>query len=368
MTFVAATAVQAGTNAAVGCGDVLTSSVTLTADLSCPGDGLTVGADDVTVNLGGHTLSGGGTGFSTGVSVIGHKGVTVRNGTVTGFGDAGVRAAQGATVTLSRVRATGTRLVGEYDGSMTVTGSPATCLMDGGYFRFTTLTVDHCTVRGSITTIVERVSVRSSRLGDGGSLMLSSAQDGVFTGNVFDDFSVTLGADSSNNLFSDNVFRNSYAPLWVDKTDHTPNTIENNVFRNNGIGLVSGNRFHNLIVRGNLFADNSTAGMLIENSSPTPNPYPIADNILRHNGYAPNGQTDHGGNPVQGGIHVFTYTVPKGPAPGPDPDPAAPIPLARNTGRGNGGFLIWGKQGQVVDGGGNQGPCGPQPGTGLVCR
>ncbi|MFD0891016.1 hypothetical protein ACFQ08_41260, partial [Streptosporangium algeriense] len=35
----------------VGCGAVLTSDVTLTRDLDCAGDGLTIGADGVTVDL-----------------------------------------------------------------------------------------------------------------------------------------------------------------------------------------------------------------------------------------------------------------------------------------------------------------------------
>jgi hypothetical protein len=43
----------------IECGDTITHSVTLTADLGpCPGDGLIVGADGITIDLGGHTLTG----------------------------------------------------------------------------------------------------------------------------------------------------------------------------------------------------------------------------------------------------------------------------------------------------------------------
>src|SRR5438034_4577316 len=48
--------------ASVQCGAVITTDTTLTADLvNCAGNGLVVGADDITLNLNGHTVSGDGT-------------------------------------------------------------------------------------------------------------------------------------------------------------------------------------------------------------------------------------------------------------------------------------------------------------------
>jgi nitrous oxidase accessory protein NosD len=44
--------------AAVSCGDTLLSSVTLTEDLVCGGVALFIGADDVTIDLAGHSISG----------------------------------------------------------------------------------------------------------------------------------------------------------------------------------------------------------------------------------------------------------------------------------------------------------------------
>jgi hypothetical protein len=42
----------------VGCGDVITQDTTLDSDLSaCPGDGIVIGASDITLDLGGHTVS-----------------------------------------------------------------------------------------------------------------------------------------------------------------------------------------------------------------------------------------------------------------------------------------------------------------------
>src|ERR1700704_682336 len=73
---------------AVTCGQTITQDTTVDNDLSnCPGDGLVVGADNITLDLNGHTVSGPGATptSSAGVRVTGRSGVTVRNGTVAQF-------------------------------------------------------------------------------------------------------------------------------------------------------------------------------------------------------------------------------------------------------------------------------------------
>jgi parallel beta-helix repeat protein len=65
---------------------VVTTDITLTGDLGpCPGDGLIAGADDITIDLGGYTISGIGAGVGAGVRVAQHSGVTVTKGTIQGF-------------------------------------------------------------------------------------------------------------------------------------------------------------------------------------------------------------------------------------------------------------------------------------------
>ena len=41
----------------VACGQVITEDTTLENDLSCPGDGIVIGADGITLDLNGHTVS-----------------------------------------------------------------------------------------------------------------------------------------------------------------------------------------------------------------------------------------------------------------------------------------------------------------------
>jgi parallel beta-helix repeat protein len=76
------------------CAMRVSESFTLANDMTCTGDGMVVVSDNVTVDLGGHTLTGPGMGPQTwplpqldsvGVRVGGHTGVTIRNGKTTAF-------------------------------------------------------------------------------------------------------------------------------------------------------------------------------------------------------------------------------------------------------------------------------------------
>ena len=69
------------------CGDTITQDTTLYADLvDCPGDGLVIGANGVTLDLGGHVVDGAGANDSAGVSGSGFHGARIENGTVRQFG------------------------------------------------------------------------------------------------------------------------------------------------------------------------------------------------------------------------------------------------------------------------------------------
>ncbi|MBW3546527.1 MAG: right-handed parallel beta-helix repeat-containing protein [Actinobacteria bacterium] len=100
----------------IGCGDVITEDTTLDSDIGpCPGVGIIVGADNITVNLGGHTVIGnpesrpnqemvGETRDRAGVLLRQVRGVTVTDGTVSGF-DAGVAIMGGGGNTVRRITA-----------------------------------------------------------------------------------------------------------------------------------------------------------------------------------------------------------------------------------------------------------------------
>src|ERR687897_3634132 len=97
LALVGAASVAAGQvpSAGVECGATITSDTTLDRDLSdCPSNGIVIGADDITLDLNGHTISGDGKPVrdcprrqpcDMGVFNDRHDGVTVRNGSLRGF-------------------------------------------------------------------------------------------------------------------------------------------------------------------------------------------------------------------------------------------------------------------------------------------
>ena len=92
--------------AAVACGQTITQSTLLTTDVGpCASNGIIVGADNIILDLGGHTVSGiAAAGDGAGVLLQNRSGVTVRNGTVTDF-DGGVVILGGSNNTVLRITA-----------------------------------------------------------------------------------------------------------------------------------------------------------------------------------------------------------------------------------------------------------------------
>lgn len=104
------------------CGMTVMKNMTLSDDIGpCPGDGLVIGADGVTLNLNGHMILGNSAraGTHVGVRVQGHTKVKVTSGTVTGF-DAGVAIIGGSANTVSNL--TVTNNVGNPDPSTSIFG------------------------------------------------------------------------------------------------------------------------------------------------------------------------------------------------------------------------------------------------------
>lgn len=90
----------------LSCGQVVTRSTVLDRNIGpCPNGGIVIGADNITLDLGGHTVSGTSQpGDGVGILMEGRTGVQVRNGTVTEF-DAGVAILGGSNNTVTRLRA-----------------------------------------------------------------------------------------------------------------------------------------------------------------------------------------------------------------------------------------------------------------------
>ncbi|MDF5757218.1 right-handed parallel beta-helix repeat-containing protein [Spongiactinospora sp. TRM90649] len=340
----------------VNCGDTLTGSVTLTADLTCAGHALTVDADNVTIDLNGHEIIGNGTGNA--ITVRARKGISVSNGVIRNFAN-GVHASFGSTVVLTGVRLLAARIYANPGGNVTATGSLSTCAVSGASMSLRSLLViQGCRVTGTLSLSESGGSaIRDSVLTDG-EITLFQTGGSTFTGNVFDDFPVYNGHDLRSNLWRENEFKNA-ATAFIARPEYRQDRatiVENNFFHDNDIGL-HGDGTRNVIVRNNFFALNGTAGMYLTNDYPMVSPDALSGNVFVDNGRSPSGLTDPDGNSVRGGIHIRTTTA----------DPVRRITIAGNSGSGNGGYMIWAPPGMVVDGGGNQGPCLPTPNPDLTC-
>jgi nitrous oxidase accessory protein NosD len=94
--IVAAALAAPASHAKPGCGATITKSTKLTSDITgCAGVGLRIGADRITLDLNGHTVAAADrrNPEAHGILNKGHEGVTIRGGTVSGFGAYGVRLA-----------------------------------------------------------------------------------------------------------------------------------------------------------------------------------------------------------------------------------------------------------------------------------
>lgn len=132
----AATAGGAGT--VVTCGQTLLASTRLANDLvDCPGDGLVIGAANLTVDLAGHTIDGMNAAGSNGVADDGHRGARVENGTIKDFFVSGVHLRNApdssvANLRVLRIGAGGVQgdasagVLVQYSAHSSVTGSTVT--------------------------------------------------------------------------------------------------------------------------------------------------------------------------------------------------------------------------------------------------
>lgn len=84
----------------------------ITGNLTAAGTGITVNADNVTIDLMGYRIIGPGTGTNYGIHANGYSNVEVRNGTLTNFGYHGVYLQYGNNHRVIEVRAVGNGYIG----------------------------------------------------------------------------------------------------------------------------------------------------------------------------------------------------------------------------------------------------------------
>jgi parallel beta-helix repeat protein len=210
----------------VECGDTITTDTTLGSDLlGCPSNGIVIGADGITLDLNGHTISGDGKLVArcprrefcdVGVANGGHSGVTVRNGSLRRF-------------------ATGALLGGARDNLLEHLSSS-----QNQFFGFV--------IAGSARTVIRDSSGNDNPAPDGDGLGVFGSHDLRIVRNTFR-HNGQLGMhieDSTKNLIKGNVVsRNSDFGIFLEADGNQ--VRRNRSIRDGVTGIVVGPGSRNVI-------------------------------------------------------------------------------------------------------------------------
>jgi nitrous oxidase accessory protein NosD len=231
----------------VSCGDTITTDTTLDSDLAnCPNHGIVIGADNITLDLNGHTIDGDATpvdpcpeGESCDVGVdnsAGHSGVTVEGGSVQQF-SVGVLVEGGAVRNhLDQLAVSDTADFAIIVADSTDSVIEKTAMSDPGVNGLVLIDSQHA--------LVARNSVSGTT---GYGMVLFGIEDSRIQHNRLDadEHGFILGA-SARNLVRSNAVSNSGGGIEVVE-GATANRVEHNRFNHTGDGMLVGDASDNLI-------------------------------------------------------------------------------------------------------------------------
>ncbi|GIJ49609.1 hypothetical protein Val02_64950 [Virgisporangium aliadipatigenens] len=363
------------------CGETVRTSVVLRADLACAGNGLTIGAGDITVDLDGHTISGDGSGAA--ITMTGQANVTIRNGTIRGFAvgldtvavddrvenirflnnpvaintnSAGSGRTEGLDIRGGEIRATESAIKGSPADDVSLTG----VTVNGGEIRLFSNSTGFAIIGGTFTGVT--VSIR----GNGASARGMTMTDSTLSLNESNGFVLENGTLSGSTVAIDN---NSVGATITGSTFQNAQTglnlgwapdvwVEGNTFAGNRIGVdinLAGNAGTKIF--NNIFRNNRAAGLVYEIRQEPLTSMPgnqFAGNTFDGNGHDSGGLRDGAGRPVNDGLHIFGLSDPR-------------VVVRDNTTRNNADFGIEVASGAVTDGGGNDSAGDPNGCLGVVC-
>lgn len=232
----------------VTCGQTILVSTTLDSDVGPCADGLVIGANNVTLDLGGFTLRGTpSAGEGPGVLVSGRTGVTVTNGTITEF-DTGVAIEGGSGNTATRLNLIGNRGTGDYGEGVLVSDSTGNTVSynrivnNGPYGGISLLVannnlVENNEIVGNNMSTTNTSGIRLENIGRTASNG-NTVRNNVVQGSGLD--GIQLFAGASNNTVSRNLVLNNNRDGITAFAGSTGNVIEDNQVRFNGFGPIAG--------------------------------------------------------------------------------------------------------------------------------
>lgn len=263
--LVTAGATAASSAVPVKCGTVITSSTTLTANVGpCARGGLVIGADGVTLDLGGFAVQGrpNRTGDGAGILLQGRTGVTVKNGRVTDF-DAGVALVGGSGNRVENLLVKdniGTTKRGDFGDGIALSGSSGNVIFNNDVIHngpFDGIGLFGPSSNNLLEDNVVSGNDVSFTADDGIRIEGPGARDNTVRGNT-----VTASTLDGIAVFADSGTGNF----------NTGNVIVDNLVTGNGFGLLGARpgdgirvfvRANNTTVQGNTVQDNAGSGIFV---------------------------------------------------------------------------------------------------------
>ena len=228
----------------VKCGQTLTSSTRLANNLvGCAGDGLVIGADNITVDLAGHSISGVNAAGSEGIADDGHGGIRIKNGTIANFflTGVGLRGAPRSAVSNVTIRKIGA-------GGAEPDTSTGVLVKDSPYTSVTASTVTN-DVSAFQSDGVDVLSSAGTTVS--GNRIANNAWNGMFV--LFSPGTRVIG-----NALDGNQNQGIEVNLGSDGTLLAGNHARNNVADGLVVGAVSGAR-----IEGNTLTGNGDSGLFM---------------------------------------------------------------------------------------------------------
>ena len=215
----------------------------LTANLiaSGSGAGITISADNVTLDLNGFALVGGGAGSVAGINVPAvQKNILIRNGTVRGWTNGGINASNATNSEIQGIRlSNNTAQSAFFNVAALSLGNGSTvkdCLVAHN-------TNSHGISVGSACTVTNCV-VRANSAGDG----ILVVDDCYVVGNISDSNGTGIAAGSGNRIESNSCTFNTSAGILISSGSTNNLVIRNSARGNNpNYNIATSNRYGTIV-------------------------------------------------------------------------------------------------------------------------
>lgn len=268
---------------ALSCGDTITQNVKLTTDLHCSTtDGLDIGANHVTIDLGGHTISGASP--YNGVADNGYPYATIKNGAIDGFENAVYLHAAPTSVISGLVARNDPGVAISVDASAFTTVSKTTVVAygyEGVYLQTDGSSLAKSTVAAGSNPAGVGVVVWGSGDIVSGNTVSASAKAGVLVqfggGNQVTKNRVQGAGNDGIRLYDtqgallsgNNVTGSAGVGILVENTSDGTTLTKNTVWASSADGIAISSDSLGSVITGNNASGNRSSGIDVQNSDPS---------------------------------------------------------------------------------------------------